>query len=144
MEEQQNVNTKNEEKFNAAAKAIKTAAEMIHCYNIFKGKTKKIDDILCIEDKEILWQTLQEYLQEYGSFINNTTAITGIYTYQVSIEQYNAMTVIDIKLQLEQLKHIVVAKEILQSIYQKSFKECLKKILQGTGLFSKKELDIAF
>ena len=36
MEEQQNVNTKNEEKFNAAAKAIKTAAEMIHCYNIFK------------------------------------------------------------------------------------------------------------
>ena len=144
MEEQQNVNTKNEEKFNVAAKAIKTAAEMIHCYNIFKGKTKKIDDILCIEDKEILWQTLQEYLQEYGSFINNTTAITGIYTYQVSIEQYNAMTVIDIKLQLEQLKHIVVAKEILQSVYQKSFKECLKKILQGTGLFSKKELDIAF
>ena len=71
MEEQQNVNTKNEEKFNAAAKAIKTAAEMIHCYYIFKGKTKKIDDILCIEDKEILWQTLQEYLQEYGSFIQS-------------------------------------------------------------------------
>ena len=85
-----------------------------------------------------------EYLKEYGSFINNTTVITGIYTYQVSIEQYNAMTVADIKLQLEQLKHIVVAKEILQSVYQKSFKECLKKILQGTGLFSKKELDIAF
>ena len=144
MAEQQYVNTNNEEKFNVVAKAIKTAAEMTHCYNIFKEKTKKIDDILCLEDKEILWQTLQEYLKEYGSFINNTTVITGIYTYQVSIEQYNAMTVIDIKLQLEQLKHIVVAKEILQSVYQKSFKECLKKILQGTGLFSKKELDIAF
>ena len=144
MEEQQNVNTKNEEKFNAAAKAIKTAAEMIHCYNIFKGKTKKIDDILCIEDKEILWQTLQEYLKEYGTFINNTTAITGFYIYQVSVEQYNAMTIADIKLQLEQLKNIVIAKEILHSVYQKSFKECLKKILQGTGLFSKKELDIAF
>ena len=144
MAEQQYVNTNSEEKFNVVAKAIKTAAEMTHCYNIFKEKTKKIDDILCLEDKEILWQTLQKYLKEYGSFINNTTVITGIYTYQVSIEQYNAMTVADIKLQLEQLKRIVIAKEILQSVYQKSFKECLKKILQGTGLFSKKELDIAF
>ena len=144
MAEQQYVNTNSEEKFNVVAKAIKTAAEMTHCYNIFKAKTKKIDDILCLEDKEFLWQTLQEYLKEYGSFINNTTVITGIYTYQVSIEQYNAMTVADIKLQLEQLKRIVIAKEILHSVYQKSFKECLKKILQGTGLFSKKELDIAF
>ena len=144
MAEQQYINTNNEEKFNVVAKAIKTAAEMTHCYNIFKAKTKKIDDILCLEDKEFLWQNLQEYLKEYGSFINNTTVITGIYTYQVSIEQYNAMTVADIKLQLEQLKRIVIAKEILHSVYQKSFKECLKKILQHTGLFSKKELDTAF
>ena len=125
MAEQQYVNTNSEEKFNVVAKAIKTAAEMTHCYNIFKAKTKKIDDILCLEDKEFLWQTLQEYLKEYGSFINNTTVITGIYTYQVSIEQYNAITVADIKLQLEQLKRIVIAKEILHSVYQKSFKECL-------------------
>ena len=54
------------------------------------------------------------------------------------------MTVADIKLQLEQLKRIVIAKEILHSVYQKSFKECLKKILQHTGLFSPKELDIVF
>lgn len=144
MEEQHYVNSNNEEKFNTVTKAIKTAAEMVHCYNIFQAKIKKIDNILCLEDKEILWQTLQEYLKEYGAFINNTTAITGFYIYQVSIEQYNAMTIADIKLQLEQLKNIVIAKEILHSVYQKSFKECLKKILQGTGLFSKKELDIAF
>ncbi len=144
MEEQHYVNSNNEEKFNTVTKAIKTAAEMVHCYNIFQAKIKKIDNILCLEDKEILWQTLQEYLKEYGTFINNTTAITGFYIYQVSIEQYNAMTIADIKLQLEQLKNIVIAKEILHSVYQKSFKECLKKILQGTGLFSKKELDIAF
>ena len=144
MEEQHYVNSNNEEKFNTVTKAIKTAAEMVHCYNIFQVKIKKIDNILCLEDKEILWQTLQEYLKEYGTFINNTTAITGFYIYQVSVEQYNAMTIADIKLQLEQLKNIVIAKEILHSVYQKSFKECLKKILQGTGLFSKKELDIAF
>ncbi len=144
MEEQHYVNSNNEEKFNTVTKAIKTAAEMVHCYNIFQAKIKKIDNILCLEDKEILWQTLQEYLKEYGTFINNTTAVTGFYIYQVSVEQYNAMTIADIKLQLEQLKNIVIAKEILHSVYQKSFKECLKKILQGTGLFSKKELDIAF
>ena len=143
MAEQQYVNT-NEEKFNVAAKAVKTAAEMTHCYNIFKAKTKKIDDILCLDDKEILWQTLQEYLKEYGAFINNTTVITGIYTYQVSIEQYNTMTVADIKLQLEQLKRIVIAKEIMNSVYKKSFGECLKKILLDTGLFTKKELDLVF
>ena len=144
MEEQHYVNSNNEEKFNTVTKAIKTAAEVVHCYNIFQAKIKKIDNILCLEDKEFLWQTLQEYLKEYGTFINNTTAITGFYIYQVSVEQYNAMTIADIKLQLEQLKNIVIAKEILHSVYQKSFKECLKKILQGTGLFSKKELDIAF
>ena len=144
MEEQHYVNSNNEEKFNTVTKAIKTAAEMVHCYNIFQAKIKKIDNLLCLEDKESLWQTLQEYLKEYGTFINNTTAITGFYIYQVSVEQYNAMTIADIKLQLEQLKNIVIAKEILHSVYQKSFKECLKKILQGTGLFSKKELDIAF
>lgn len=144
MEEQHYVNSNNEEKFNTVTKAIKTAAEVVHCYNIFQAKIKKIDNILCLEDKEFLWQTLQEYLKEYGTFINNTTAITGFYIYQVSVEQYNAITIADIKLQLEQLKNIVIAKEILHSVYQKSFKECLKKILQGTGLFSKKELDIAF
>ena len=117
---------------------------MVHCYNIFQAKIKKIDNILCLEDKEILWQTLQEYLKEYGTFINNTTAITGFYIYQVSVEQYNAMTIADIKLQLEQLKNIVIAKEILHSVYQKSFKECLKKILQSTKRFSKETLDIIF
>ena len=126
MAEQQYVNT-NEEKFNVAAKAVKTAAEMTHCYNIFKAKTKKIDDILCLDDKEILWQTLQEYLKEYGAFINNTTVITGFYTYQVSIEQYNAMTVADIKLQLERMKKIVVDKEILHSASKKCLEECLKR-----------------
>ncbi|MBE6375895.1 MAG: hypothetical protein E7050_05455 [Lentisphaerae bacterium] len=97
-----------------------------------------------MDNKEILWQTLQDYLKEYGSFINNTTVITGIYIYQVSIEQYNAMTVVDIKQQLERLKRIVIAKEIMHSVYQKSFKECLKKILQKTKLFPKEALDIIF
>ena len=97
-----------------------------------------------LKDKETLWKILQEYLKEYGAFINNTTIITGFYIYQVSVEQYNAMTTANIKMQLEQLKNIVIVKEILHSVYQKSFKECLKKILQGTGLFSKEELDIAF
>ena len=144
MEKQQYVNINNDEKSFVVSGAIKTAAELVHCYNTFQAKTKKIDDVLCLEDKEILLQTLQEYLKEYGTFINNTTAITGFYIYQVSVEQYNAMTIADIKLQLEQLKNIVIAKEILHSVYQKSFKECLKKILQSTKRFSKETLDIIF
>jgi len=102
------------------------------------------DEVLRMDNKEVLWQTLQEYLKEYGSFINNTTVITGIYTYQVSIEQYNAMTVVDIKLQLDSLKPIVIVKEIMHSVYQKSFKDCLKKILQKTKLVPKEALDIIF
>ena len=95
-----------------------------------------------MDNKEILWQTLQEYLKEYGSFINKTTVISGIYIYPVGIEQYNAMTVVDIKKQLEMLKRIVIAKEIVHSVYQKTFKECLKKILQKTKLFPKEVLKI--
>ena len=144
MEEQQHLQTENNEIFKTFTAAIKTAAEMTHCYNLFRSKNKKIDEVLCMDNKEILWQTLQDYLKEYGSFINNTTVITGIYIYQVSIEQYNAMTVVDIKQQLERLKRIVIAKEIMHSVYQKSFKECLKKILQKTKLFPKEALDIIF
>ena len=127
MAEQQYVNTENDEKLYAIADIIKTAAEVVHCYNTFQEKTKKIDDILCLENKEFLWQTLQEYLKEYGAFINNTTVITGFYTYQVSIEQYNAMTVADIKLQLERMKKIVVDKEILHSASKKCLEECLNR-----------------
>ena len=129
MEKQQYVNINNDEKSFVVAGAIKTAAELVHCYNTFQAKTKKIDDVLCLEDKEILWQTLQEYLKEYGAFINSTTAITGFYIYQASGEQYNAMTVTNIKMQLRQLKKILMSKEILNSICQKFFEEYFTRFL---------------
>ena len=144
MEKQQYVNINNDEKSFVVADAIKTAAELVHCYNTFQAKTKKIDDVLRLEDKEILWQTLQEYLKEYGSFINSIAIITGFYICQVSIAQYNAMTVTDIKMQLQKVKRFVIGKESLNSVYQTPFKEYLKKILLNTGLFSPKELDIVF
>ena len=141
MEEQQNLQKENDKIYIIFINAIKTAAEMTHCYNTFQAKNKRIDEVLCLDNKEILWQTLQEYLKEYGSFINKTTVISGIYIYPVGIEQYNAMTVVDIKMQLEMLKRIVIAKEIVHSVYQKTFKECLKKILQKTKLFPPKVLE---
>ena len=75
MGEQQHLQTENDEIFKTFTAAIKTAAEMTHCYNLFQSKNKKIDEVLCLDNKEILWQTLQEYLQEYGSFINNSGVI---------------------------------------------------------------------
>ena len=144
MEEQQHLQTENDQNYEIFTNAIKTAAEMTHCYNTFQAKIKRIDEVLCLDNKESLWQTLQEYLKEYGSFINKTTVISGIYIYPVGIEQYNAMTVVDIKMQLERLKRIVIAKEIVHSVYQKPFKECLKKILQKTKPVPKEVLEIVF
>ena len=144
MEEQQNLQKEYDKIYKIFTNAIKTAAEMTHCYNTFQAKNKRIDEVLSLDNKEILWQTLQEYLKEYGSFINKTTVISGIYIYPVDIEQYNAMTVVDIKMQLEMLKRIVIAKEIVHSVYQKTFKECLKKILQKTKLFPQKVLESVF
>ncbi|MBR4371331.1 MAG: hypothetical protein IKS92_09810, partial [Victivallales bacterium] len=42
------------------------------------------------------------------------------------------------------LKGFVILKIILKSLYRKNFIECLKKLLQKTGLFSKAELEILF
>ena len=114
MEEQQHLQTENDEIFKTFTAAIKTAAEMTHCYNLFQSKNKKIDEVLCMDNKEILWQTLQDYLKEYGSFINNTTVITGIYIYQVSIEQYNDIEINGEQLNFfkKQIEHFLDTKEI--------------------------------
>ena len=66
MAEQQYVSTSSEEKFNVVAKAIKTAAEMVHCYNIFQAKTKKIDDYTI----EIMWDSTYsgQFILSYGDY----------------------------------------------------------------------------
>ena len=48
MGEQQHLQTENDEIFKIFTAAIKTAAEMTHCYNLFQSKNKKIDEVLCM------------------------------------------------------------------------------------------------
>ena len=143
-EEQQDLHIEETEKLVTIAKAIENAAQMIYCHIIIDSKTKEIDEILNLDNKQTLWKNLQEFIQEHLQFINNISVITGITVQNVGQDYYNKITVDEIKNQLRILKGFVILKIILKSLYRKSFIECLKKLLQKTGLFSKAELAILF
>lgn len=70
-----------EEKSLKAAEFAKKAAEMTHTVYTANQKTQKALGAIKLHDKVVMWNTLQEYLQEYANFINSTSLITGLCLY---------------------------------------------------------------
>ena len=87
-----------------------------------------------------MWNTLQEYLREYSNFINNTALITGLCVYSVEREFYDQITVEDIEKQLRIIVGYIYAREAVNSAAKATFKDCLKKLLKKSGLFTDAEL----
>ena len=63
---------------------VKKAAEMTHTVIMADQKASKAVSAIQTQDKSRKWAVLQEYLKEYGAFINKTTLLTGVYVYQVN------------------------------------------------------------
>lgn len=102
------------EKLVTIAKAIETSPQLIHCHTIISSKTREIDEVLNLDNKQTLWEYLQEFIQEHLQFINNISVITGITVQNVGQDYYNKITVDEIKNQLRILKGFVILKIILK------------------------------
>ena len=129
-----------EEKSLKAAKLAKTAAEMTHTVMASNRKSQRAIDAIGSHDKAIMWNTLQEYLREYSDFINNTVFITGLCVYRVNREFFDQITDEDIEKQLHIVIGYIYAREAANSTAKAVFKECLKKLLKKSGMFTEAEL----
>ena len=122
--------------------SIKKAAEAVHIAGIARQKSNAAYKALSLTDKKEMWDILQQYLREYKDFINKMTTFTGYYIYNVDYNFYEQCSIDDIRKQLENVIGFVYAKESASSAAKENFKQCLKKILKATKLFTDTELEI--
>lgn len=120
-------------------RAIIKAVDMTHeVASKSKLKSKKAREAIQSGDKALMWSILQEYIYHYRDFINRTE---GMYVCTVNVEFYNQITVAEIKQQLEIMIGIVYDYEAKHCLAKETIKQCLKKILEESGVFIKKEIE---
>lgn len=129
-----------EEKSLKAAEFAKTAAEKTHTVFMAQRKSQEAVDAISSGNKATMWNTLQKYLRSYSDFINRTARITGLRLYRVDKDFYDNVTSDDIKKQLHMVIGFVYAYEAVTSAAKATFKNCLKKLLKNSGLFTDAEL----
>ena len=86
-----------------------------------------------------MWNTLQEYLHDYKEFIN-TTNIMRICS--VGMNFYNQITVTEIERQLKMMIGVIYDYEAKHCLRNETIKQCLKKLLKVSGVFTDKEIEI--
>ena len=138
----QKINSTDQENAAKLFEYVKKAAQMTHTVIMAKQKTEKADSAIKSQDKSTKWIVLQEYLKDYGSFINETTALTGVHVCPVNKEFYDAVGVREIDQQLQIVIGIVYLKDVLHSAAKESFKGCLKKLLKQSGLLTEAQLNL--
>lgn len=135
----QEIRYSNDEKVMTYVKAIIKAVDMTHeVASKSKMKSKKAKEAIQSGDKALMWSTLQQYIYHYKDFINRTE---GMCVYKVDVEFYNQITVAEIKQQLEIMIGIVYDYEAKHCLAKETIKQCLKKLLEESGMFTKKEIE---
>lgn len=104
-----------------------------------KIKSRKAREAIETKDKEFMWNTLQEYLHDYKEFIN-TTNIMRICS--VGMNFYNQITVTEIERQLKMMIGVIYDYEAKHCLHNETIKQCLKKLLKASGVFTDKEIEI--
>lgn len=135
----QNLQYTDEEKVMAYVKAIIKAVDMTHQVAAkSKMKSRKAREAIETKDKAYMWDTLQEYLYVYKEFICKTNRMS---LYNVDIEFYNQITVVEIEQQLIMMIGIVYDYEAKKCIHNEAIKLCFKKLLKASNLFTDKEIE---
>lgn len=129
-----------EEKSLKAAEFAKKAAEMTHTVYTANQKSQKALGVIKLHDKAVMWNTLQEYLQEYANFINSTSLITGLCLYRVDHKFYEQVTAEDIEKQLRIIIGYIYAREAANSAAKATFESCLKSLMKKSSKFTDAEL----
>lgn len=127
-------------KTEAIADALKRAAERAHTVFSAKAKSERALFAIKLTDKYSMWEILQEYYGEYKDFINSLSGFTNYTIYSVEKDFVEKISADDIRNQLRILVGFIYAKEAITSAAKQTYKDCVKRILKGTKLFTDKEL----
>ncbi len=121
---------------------IKAAQETRTMISRSAKKSERACEAMKMADKEVMWGVLQEYIAQYSTFVSQMKCFTGIGIVLVDRETYEQITVDDIRDQLQISIGVVYAHEAFLSIRKETYKQCLKKLLKNSGLFSDSELKL--
>ena len=145
MDEFQALNAQNNERAKEIAKILVKAAKETHAVMTrSEGKCKKARESIDTHDKDTMWSTLQEYINQYADFINNMSTLTGVGLYRVNRDFYERITATDVENQIHIIIGFVHAKEAYDSVMKETYKQCVKKLLKRSGLFTDDELKRLF
>lgn len=135
----QNLQYADDEKAVAYVKAIIKAVDMTHqVAEKSKIKSRKAREAIETKDKEFMWNTLQEYMHNYKEFINTTNTMR---TCSVGMDFYNQVTVMEIERQLKMMIGVIYDYEAKHCLNNEAIKQCLKKLLKASGVFTDKEIE---
>lgn len=129
-----------DEKAAAYVKAIIKAVDMTHqVAEKSKIKSGKAREAIKTKDKEFMWNTLQEYLHDYKEFINTTNTMRIC---SVGMDFYNQVSVTEIERQLKMIIGVIYDYEAKHCLYNETIKQCLKKLLKASRVFTDKEIEL--
>ena len=100
---------------------------------------RKAYDALALKDKQTMWNVLQEYLHKYSQLF---TIANGVQLKRVDVNFYEKITEDDVAKQLKIVIGLMYLNEAKHCAGKEAVKDCFKKLLKQSGIFSDREIDV--
>ena len=131
----------NKEKSLEIAKLIQKAAKEVYADAAAQRECRELRNALRTQGKDNLWLVLQRHLHDHAQEIIHSQQSLGITLIQVNQTFYEKLTLSDVQDQVEILIGAIHAIRINKK-QQAVVKECLKKLMKESGIFTRQEIDI--
>lgn len=127
---------------------------LIFCKNIVKAVEKtrevvtkcecmchKANNAIASKDNRTMWTVLQEHINRYNNLF---TGANGVQVMYVDTDFYEKLTEDDVVNQIRIVIGGIYLSEAKKSAAHEVIKQCFKKLVKQTGVFSNREIEIWF
>lgn len=140
MNEYNHLEIQNQEKALEYLKCIIKAVEKTKSIEIkCEIETAKAREAMLSNDKNEMWRVLQEYIRKYRDKIAKTNFVVIV---PADKNIYEQLTIQQVQMQLQVMIGFIYRYEAIHSAAKETIKKSIKKILENSGKFSKKEIEI--
>lgn len=123
---------------NYSIEAAKHLMSVINALQKANDKSQKALNAIASNDRNVMWRTLQEYINEYAGLINRSSVVTGNYIIRgVNPDMYSNCCLVN---QLQFIIKIVYLDEALKYSADEGIKYGVKQLLKSTGMFTDEDL----
>lgn len=102
---------------------------------------RKANNAIASKDKRTMWTVLQEYINRYNNLF---TGANGVQLMYVDTDFYEKLTEDDVAKQIRIVIGVIYLSEAKKSAAHEVIKQCFKKLLKQTGVFSDREIELWF